>query len=661
MRKEWCLWTVTALLLGSAFTPTKKIPHPSAEPASWILVISDVHLSVLSTPSKFGDDTHADLWAWTLKKLDSVLQGKGEYHKPAFILCTGDLPCHKSNEGDPQKRAQLARSVKETLQKKAANAGVPIVFAAGNNDYPEEDYCAMDSGYFARTLNSKGKKIRIIALNTVPYSPSDRCEAGKKIRQHDLDDQMTWLDGQLQQIGKDEKAILIMHIPPGKDGFKSARSLSLWSDSATLNGRTVQQQFLDIVAAHKDKIAGILAGHSHKDGLRMLYNADTAAGVLLAVPSISPVYNNNPGFKMIAYDPSSLEWTNCVTYYTDLDDYMHTGKWNAHQYDLHTTLSLEAGPLSSAIAKLSKDSARLIESIRPIYYVKSKCPGVDAMDSIERTVFVRSPTQPHDFTEDFNTPSLQNFRYGSTGARHDFKWQSGVPSSSEPNTKVLLFKIDPADSAGAGRGPEIISKEFTYYGTYSARIKIPDVRKIQPNTGAVVGYFTYNMDHEKGLSEIDIEWLVADPRIIYIGTWTGFEPKLQRIGRTIDLANGHISYTISKIGYNGQPTTQEGLQNQPETVPAIPNFDASAQFYTYGFDWYPDRLTWWIIQPKTGEKIILWDYKGSTLGIPQNPSKYRMNFWHTSTWYVETNPDSKEKPLHPYELEVDWMKYEPFK
>ncbi len=265
----------------------------------------------------------------------------------------------------------------------------------------------------------------------------------------------------------------------------------------------------------------------------------------------------------------------------------------------------------------------------------------------------------HAFTDEFNDTALHHFHYGSTGVKDALKWQAGVQSSIEPATKVLLFKIDPADSAGAGRGPEIISNEFTSYGSYSARIKIPDVRKVQPNTGAVVGYFTYNMDSAQGLSEIDIELLVADPTIIYIGTWTGREGKLQRIGRTIDLANGKIYYTISKIGYAGTPTTLTGLQNQPATIPAMPGFDASAKFYTYGFDWYRDRLRWWIIDPATGKKMVLWDYTGSQLGIPPNKTRYRMNFWHTNTWPVETNPRALEKPLHPYELEVDWMKYEP--
>jgi beta-glucanase (GH16 family) len=262
------------------------------------------------------------------------------------------------------------------------------------------------------------------------------------------------------------------------------------------------------------------------------------------------------------------------------------------------------------------------------------------------------------FTEHFSDSLLHNFRYGSTGNPAAFKWQAGVPST-DGGSKVLALRIDPADSAGAGRGPEIVSNNFTYYGSYSARLKVPDVRKVQPNTGAVVGYFTYYMDSVYGLSEIDFEWLVADPSIIYIGTWTGFNGALQRIGRTINLAKGLIYNTIYKTGYTGTPTPLTGAQNQPEMIDSIDHYDASSQFYTYGFDWHPDRLTWWMINPATGKKIILWDYHGSPRGIPQHPSYYRMNFWHTNNWAVETNPNSTEKPLHPYELEVDWMKYEP--
>jgi len=266
--------------------------------------------------------------------------------------------------------------------------------------------------------------------------------------------------------------------------------------------------------------------------------------------------------------------------------------------------------------------------------------------------------QSHSFIENFSDTVLHHFRYGSTGRKDAFKWRSGVTDKTN-NAKVLSLKIDPLDSAGAGRGPEIISEDFTYYGTYSARLKVPDVKEVQPNTGAVVGYFTYYMDSVYGLSEIDFEWLVADPSIVYIGTWTGSRGALHRIGRTINLAKGIIYNTIYKEGYKGTPTDLTGAQNQPESIEAIDQYNASSQFYTYGFDWYPDHITWWMLHPKTGKKIVLWDYRGSERGIPQHQSYYRINFWHTNDWAVETNPAAIEKPVLPYELQVDWMEYEP--
>src|SRR3954468_5750569 len=147
------------------------------------------------------------------------------------------------------------------------------------------------------------------------------------------------------------------------------------------------------------------------------------------------------------------------------------------------------------------------------------------------------------FFENFRDTASEFFKYGSTGNKADFKWKSGVNSVTEPQTKILSLKIDPADSAGAGRGPEIISNDFTHFGAYSARLKVPRVKDIQPNVGAVVGYFTYHVDTIPGLSEIDFEWLIADPTIIYIGTWTGDKGQLKRIGRTINLAKGIIYNT----------------------------------------------------------------------------------------------------------------------
>ena len=263
------------------------------------------------------------------------------------------------------------------------------------------------------------------------------------------------------------------------------------------------------------------------------------------------------------------------------------------------------------------------------------------------------------FFENFNRSASRNFQPHTGGKGADFLWRFGVRLPTERKTKVLSLKINPEDAAGAGRGPEIISNNFTHFGTYATRLRIPDVRNIQPNVGAVVGYFTYHVDSVPGLSEIDFEWLIADPEIIYIGTWTGPRGDLRRIGRTINLAEGIIYNTSYKERLSGFIRPMTGIQCQPDSITPIEGFDASSQFYTYGFDWFPDHIRWWMIHPITADTVVLWDYQGSQVGIPQNRTRYRLNFWYTDSWPVETNPNSIEKPLHSYETEIDWMSYDP--
>ncbi len=264
-----------------------------------------------------------------------------------------------------------------------------------------------------------------------------------------------------------------------------------------------------------------------------------------------------------------------------------------------------------------------------------------------------------EISEGFNSSTSDFFRHSSGGKGAAFTWRMGVESPSEPGTTILSFKIDPEEEAGAGMGPEIVSRDLTFYGTYAARLKVPDPREIQPNVGAVVGYFTYRVDDIYGQSEIDYEWLIADPEVIYMGTWTGPRDGTQRIGRTVNLAKGIIYDTSFRERDGSNRRDLEGEQNQPESINPIESFDASAQFHTYGFDWHPNHIRWWMIHPATSDTIVLWNYRGSDIGIPRTNSRYRMNLWHTNNWPVQTNPNSIEKPTHPFELEVDWMLYIP--
>lgn len=274
------------------------------------------------------------------------------------------------------------------------------------------------------------------------------------------------------------------------------------------------------------------------------------------------------------------------------------------------------------------------------------------------------------FTEDFDATQPHWF-----DMRHSpLRYVSGVHSFSEENTDVLLMRISPTDSAGPMYGPEIFTPRLTHFGTYSARIRMPDLKEVQPHIGMVTGFFTYRFTPGFGLSEIDFEWLLADPTLIYIGTWTSAPDdlnKLQRIGRTVNLATGEILYTYYRSYHDGfvfaapeHPfADDDDAALSPRSIPAVSGYDASSQFYVYGFDWYPDRLRWWVEHPETAEKIVLWDYQGTTphySGIPQAPTVFLLNFWHTDNWSVDTRPGATEAPKYPYLLEVDWMKYEPY-
>ncbi len=272
------------------------------------------------------------------------------------------------------------------------------------------------------------------------------------------------------------------------------------------------------------------------------------------------------------------------------------------------------------------------------------------------------------FLENFTADTLVNFRYGSGGNRAGFTRLCGVPSLIEPDTRVLALTMDPDDSASPWQGPNFSSHEFCHYGTYSGRIKTPDVKDLQPNVGGVVGFFTYFNDPDiNGHSEIDIEWLIADPEIIYLNAWldTDAPPEIsrRRVGRIINLAKGLI-YTTTYTEEVGEETVRIPLsdnENSPEAIPAIENFDASSRFHTYGFDWHPDRIRWWIIHPETADTVVLWDYRGPRERIPQTPARFMVNIWHTDNWPVHTNRYSVERPAHHFGVEFDWVAYEPLR
>lgn len=272
-----------------------------------------------------------------------------------------------------------------------------------------------------------------------------------------------------------------------------------------------------------------------------------------------------------------------------------------------------------------------------------------------------------EFKEDFSERSSGFFRFAPKANGEDFRYFSGHPSLSSTNTKILMMCCSPTDGEGWGKGPQVTTKDYTFYGSYSARIRIPDIKKAQKNIGAIAGLYVYDEDPEYGRSEIDIELRLADPTIIYLSAYTGKGDELNRISRTINLAKGTVIDCSYGIGET-ETGTFTNAQNSPDKIAAISNFNASQAFYIYGFDWYPDRITWWMMDTGKTEKIILWDYEGQDIfpgstaptGIPVLPAYCISSFWHSKSRLADKLPSAKEAPKYPFELEIDWISYEPF-
>lgn len=309
------------------------------------LVVSDIHLdSALeikqqNIPNSICN-TGSDLWDSTKKKIREI----DSISHPQLIMVLGDLMMHDTGENRMNTSAKrICSFLHDSL-----NKNIPIIIAPGNNDskngdykrlspghfnlfYPDENNVAcysgnsdLNLGYYALYPFGKQVRMKIIVLNTVIFHVGYGAKQNYGCcQQQDALDELNWFFNQLQAAKQDSDQVLIAtHIPPGIDGYYGN---NLWSESLakTDSAPSIQNIFLDSLFAYRDNIIGLLSGHSHMDGIRLLFDntkADTLkmAGLLISVPGVAPGYGNNPSFKLIYYDPSKkFRFQNFTTYYMD--------------------------------------------------------------------------------------------------------------------------------------------------------------------------------------------------------------------------------------------------------------------------------------------------------------------------------------------------------
>lgn len=199
------------------------------------------------------------------------------------------------------------------------------------------------------------------------------------------------------------------------------------------------------------------------------------------------------------------------------------------------------------------------------------------------------PDQPETPDTDRNEPNenatmLADFRKGATPLfEASDGWTNGNPFDcgwTKKNTafrdQTLQLTID-ADTTGKYHytGAEYRSLDHYQYGYYETSMKAIK------NDGVVSSFFTYTGPSEDNpWDEIDIEILGKDTTKVQFNYYTN------------GVGNHEYMYDLG--------------------------FDASEGFHTYGFDWQPDSITWYV----DGKKVYQ-----ATSNIPSTPGKIMMNVW----------------------------------
>ena len=185
---------------------------------------------------------------------------------------------------------------------------------------------------------------------------------------------------------------------------------------------------------------------------------------------------------------------------------------------------------------------------------------------------------------DTSATIYSNFRQGETkeffasdgwsnGSCFDCVWRG---SNATFKDGVLNLTID-KDYSGQYNysGAEYRTYDFYHYGYYETSMKAIK------NDGVVSSFFTYTGPSDNNpWDEIDIEILGKDTTKVQLNYYTN------------GVGNHEYMYDLG--------------------------FDASEGFHTYGFDWQPDHITWYV----DGKAVYT-----ANQNIPSTPGKIMMNAW----------------------------------
>lgn len=163
-------------------------------------------------------------------------------------------------------------------------------------------------GYYAVDVPSQ-PDLRLIVLNSVLFSVKSVSRGSAAA----ANAQLNWLHQQLQQAKNNHQKVLIaLHIPPALDLYVTRRwhlftLLQFWRPEYISRFKTELDAFYP-------QMIGIFSGHLHYDWSQTLMVGDRHDIPVISVPSVSPLFGNDPGFKVYHYSAADNHLDDFYTY-----------------------------------------------------------------------------------------------------------------------------------------------------------------------------------------------------------------------------------------------------------------------------------------------------------------------------------------------------------
>ncbi len=340
------------------------------------------HRSKLTAFSPYGQDTNWWLLQSTLDAMRATLP------HPALIMVAGDLLAHQfpqkfqtaTHDTDPEHYRAFVLKTVAFLQSELSQRfpQVQILITPGNNDDECGDYQIEADGPFLadtagiarklaganeplaaawKTLGSYSVQpraapgVRILSLNSVFFSNryqaanfANHCASAGSTASSQT---FTWLEANLAQArGAHQKVWLMFHIPPGIDGYSTlVKYLQLSRGSSTPPAELCRNaivpmwkpewtaQFASLLETYQSTITASFAGHDHTDDFRVINAAGSNPGFVLIDPPVSPIYGQNPSFRVVTFHPKGALADQSTYYLANLKAAGGPipGKWE-HEY-----------------------------------------------------------------------------------------------------------------------------------------------------------------------------------------------------------------------------------------------------------------------------------------------------------------------------------------